>query len=94
MGGRSAPKPEPAAPIEPPKPVPLPNANANADKPSGEAAPSYATQQEATKQNTEEQKGLGTTSSTQTRRRPARDAASMANSASGGGLAAPAVITG
>lgn len=94
MGGRSAPKAEPAAPIEPPKPVPLPNADANPDAPSTDAKPSYATQEEATKQVDEERKGLGASARAQTRRRPARDAGSAANAAAGGGLGASAVITG
>jgi hypothetical protein len=60
-----------------------------ADKPTGDAAPSYATQQEAEKQQVTEQKGLGKTQRP-TRRRDA--AAQIINA--GAGMGSAAVITG
>lgn len=94
MGGRSAPAPVEAKPIEPPKPVPLPDSKALPDGATSAPSPSYATTEAAR----EEEKNKGSLGATQTQaqqpRRPRRDAGTVANSAAGGSLGTSAVITG
>lgn len=95
MGGRAPAAAEAPKPIEPPKPVPIPDANANPDRASTDAKPSFATQQEAQNQQNQDKKGLGATMQpSSVKRRTQRDPATAANSAGGGSLGSPAVITG